>query len=100
VQQELVATIHRTSIWPVVVTVGGNISKHNKTGFIDTDGSYIILIPDGNFKSFQVEINGLAQDGEYKSTRLRNSESRFVVAGANIFSIFIVPPCILITYRL
>ena len=86
VQQKLVAEIHRTSIWPVVVTVDGNISKGNKAGFIDRDGSYIILTPDGNFKSFQVEIDGLAQEGEYKFTRLWNSEARFVVAGANEFS--------------
>ena len=61
VQQELIAEIHRTSIWPVVVTVDGNISKYSKTNFIDGDGSYIILIPDGNIKSFQVEFNGLAE---------------------------------------
>jgi hypothetical protein len=42
VQQELVEEFHRNSIWPVVVTVDGNISKHNKTDFIDRDGSYII----------------------------------------------------------
>jgi len=86
VQQELIAEIHRTSIWPVVVTVDGNISKPNEKGFIDRDGSYITLIPDGDFKSFQVEINGLVQEGEYNFTRLWNSESRFVVAGANNYS--------------
>ena len=86
VQQKLIAEIQRTAIWPVVVTVDGNISKTNKTDFIDRDGSYIILTPDGNFKSFQVEINGLAQEGEYKFKRLWNSEARFVVAGANKFS--------------
>ena len=41
VQQELIAEIQRTSIWPVVVTVDGNISQYNKTDFIDGDGSYI-----------------------------------------------------------
>src|SRR5215475_13179339 len=56
VQQELIAEIHRTAIWPVVVTVDGNISKPNKTDFIDRDGSYIILIPDGNWKSLKDEI--------------------------------------------
>ena len=61
VQQELIARIHRTSIWPIVVTVDGNISLANKTDFIDRDGSYIILIPDGNIINFKVEINGLAQ---------------------------------------
>jgi len=86
VQQELIAEIHRTSIWPVVVTVGGNISKTNKTDFIDGDGSYIILIPDGSLKNFQVEINWLTQEGEYKFKRYWNSEVRLVVAGANEFS--------------
>jgi len=86
VQQELIAEFHRTSLWPVVFTVYGNISKTNKIDFVDRDGSYIILIPDGNFKSFQVEINGIAQEGEYKFKRLWNSEARFVVAGANKFS--------------
>ena len=85
-QQELIAEFHRTSLWPVVFTVYGNISKTNKIDFVDRDGSYIILIPDGNFKSFQVEINGIAQEGEYKFKRLWNSEARFVVAGANKFS--------------
>ena len=86
VQQELIAEIHRTSIWPVVVNVDGNISKHNETDFNDRIGSYIILIPDGDFKRFQVEVNGLVQEGEYNFTRLWNSESRFVVAAANKFS--------------
>jgi hypothetical protein len=69
VQQELIAEIHRTSIWPVVVTVDGNISKYYKTDFIHGDGSYIILIPDGNIKSFQVEFNGLAEGRNNKFTR-------------------------------
>jgi hypothetical protein len=86
VQQELAEEFHRSSIWPVVVTVDGNISKPYKTDFIDRKGSYIILIPDGNFKRFQAEFNGLAQEGEYNFTRLWNFESRFVVAGANKFS--------------
>ena len=30
---------HRNSIWPVVVTVDGNISKSDKTDFIVRDGS-------------------------------------------------------------
>ena len=85
VQQELIAEIHRTSIWPAVVTVYGNISKPNKTDFIDRDGSYIILIPDGNFKSFLAEGLGLSV-GRGKFTRFWNSEARFVVAGANEFS--------------
>jgi hypothetical protein len=61
VQKELTAEIHRTSIWPVVVTVDGNIRIPGKTDFIDRDGSYIILIPDGDFKNFKEEINGLAE---------------------------------------
>ena len=83
VQQELIAEIQRTSIWPVVVTVDGNIRKYYKTDFVDGDGSYIILIPDGNIESFQVELNGLAEGRNNKFSRLWNSEARFVVAGAN-----------------
>jgi hypothetical protein len=86
VQQELIEDFHRNSIWPAVVSVDGNISKHNKTDYIVRDGSYIILIPDGDFKSFQAEMNGLVQEGENKFRRLWNSESRFVVAGASKFS--------------
>ena len=85
VQQELIAEIHQTAIWPVVVTVDGNISKPNKTDFIDRDDSCIILIPDGNIKSFEAEINGVAKDGTI-FTSLWNSEARFVVAGTNEFS--------------
>jgi len=86
VQQELISEIHRTSIWPVVVNVDGNISIPEKSDFIDRDGSYIILITDGNIKNFQVEFNGLVQQN-FRYTRLWNSESRFVVAGANEFSV-------------
>ena len=86
VQQELIAEIHRTAIWPVVVTVDGNISKHTKTDFIDRDGSYIILIPDGKLNIFEAEINGLAVGQKHSFTRFWNSESRFVVAGANEFT--------------
>jgi len=86
VQQELTAEIHRISNWPVVVTVDGNISIPEKSDFVVRDGSYIILIPDGNIKSFKVQINRLAeQPGRY--TRLWNSEARFVVAGTNEFSL-------------
>ena len=52
VQKELIAEIQRTANWPVVVTVDGNISKTNKTDFMGIDGSYIILIPDGNIENF------------------------------------------------
>ena len=62
VQQELTAEIQRISVWPVAVSVDGNVSKQDKTDFIDRDGSYIILIQDGNIKSFKAEINGLTKD--------------------------------------
>jgi hypothetical protein len=84
-QQELIVEIHRTSDWPVVVTVDDNISKPEKKDVINRDGNYIILIPEGNIDIFKAEINGLAQDG-ITFTRLWNSEARFVVAGANEFS--------------
>ena len=42
VQQELIGKIQRTAIWPVVVIIGGNISRPDETDFIDRDGSYII----------------------------------------------------------
>jgi len=87
VQQELIAEIHRTSIWPVVVTVDGNISIPESSGFIDRDGSYIILIPDGNIESIDAEILGLSLDRKNEFSRIWNSEARFVVAGANEFSL-------------
>jgi len=80
VQQELIAEIHTTSIWPVV-NVDWNISIKEGSGFIDRGGSYIILITHGNIKSFQVECNGLTEGRNNKFTSLRNSETRFVVAG-------------------
>ena len=85
VQLELIAEIRRTEIWPAVVNVDGNISKPDETHFIERDGSYIILLPDGNIKSIKAEIRGLAT-GRYKFTRIWNSEARFVVAGANEYS--------------
>jgi hypothetical protein len=85
VQQELITEINRIPVWPVVVTVDGNISKPNKTDFVDRDGNYIILTTDGNIENVKTQINGLVQDGT-KSTRLWNSEVRFVVAGANELS--------------
>ena len=85
VQQELIAEIHGTSIWPVVVAVDGNISIPEKTSFIDRDGGYIILIPDANFTNFRTEMNRLAIS-QFGYRRLWNSEARFVVAGANEFS--------------
>ena len=86
VQQELIAEIHRTAIWPVVVTVDGNISENTKTDFIDRDGSYIISIPDGNLNNFKAEFIGLADGQEHSFTIFWNSEARFVVAGANDFT--------------
>ena len=59
VQQELIAGIHRTFMWPVVVTVDGNISKPNKRDFKDGDKCYIILILGGNINGLTVEFNGL-----------------------------------------
>jgi len=85
VRQELIAEIQPTAFWPVVVTVDGKISKPNETDFIDRDGSYIILIPDGNIFSLQAEINGIVVEGG-KLRRIWNSEVRFVVAGTNTFS--------------
>jgi hypothetical protein len=108
VQQELNAEIHRTTIWPVVVSVDGNISMPEKTGFIDRDGSYIMLIPDGSFKRFKAGFLGLALREE-NFTRLWSSEARFVVAGTNefpvsvqkeileLFSIFRIYNCIIVS---
>jgi hypothetical protein len=87
VQQELIADIHLTAIWPVVVSFDDNISKPNKTGLIDKDGSYFILITDGNTEHFLAEINGLAFVGR-KFTRIWNAEARFFVAGTIYFSVF------------
>jgi hypothetical protein len=87
VQQDLIAEIQRTSIWPVVVTVDGNINKPDKSDFIHTEGTYIILLPDGDIRSLMVQIAGLIRGRDDEFTRLWNPEARFVVAGANIFSI-------------
>jgi hypothetical protein len=86
VQQELIVQIHRTAIWPVVVTVDGNISKTTKTDFIDRDGSYIILIQDGNLERCKAEIKWLIEDQNQSFIRFWNSEARFVVTGANEFT--------------
>jgi hypothetical protein len=86
VQKELITEIYRTSIWPVVVSFDGNISLPDETGFIDRDGSYIILIPDGNIMYLQAEMSGLYFDRKKYLTKIWNSEARFVVAGANEFS--------------
>jgi len=86
VQQELIAEIHRTAVWPVVVTVDSNISVTEKSDFIDRDSSYIILIPDGNIESIDAQLLGLITDRKNEFQKLWNSEARFVVAGANEFS--------------
>jgi hypothetical protein len=86
VQQELIAEVQRTSIWPIVVTVDGNISIPEKSDFIDRDGSYIILIADGNIKGFKAQINRLAEQTR-RYTRLWDSEARFVVTGVNEISL-------------
>ena len=85
VQKELIAEIWRTTLRPVIVTVDGNINKPDETHFIDGDGSYIILIPDGDTFFFRVQFFSLL---EYKLPRLWNSEVRFVVATANEFSVW------------
>jgi hypothetical protein len=85
VQKILIAEIHRTPIWSVVVTVDGNIRKADKKAFIDKDCSYITLVPDGNIQSLVAEIEGLALE-RGKLKKFWNSEPRFVVAGANEFS--------------
>ena len=87
-QLELIAGFQRISIWPAVFTVNSKINMPEKSDFIDRDGSYIILIPDGNIRSLSAEINGISV-GQTKFTRLWKSEARFVVAGANKFSMLL-----------
>ena len=77
--------IQQNSTRTVVVTFDGNIGVPKESEFIDTDGNFIMLIPDGNIESLQEEINGLAFERP-KFTRLWSSEARFVVAGAIEFS--------------
>jgi hypothetical protein len=87
VQQELVEQIHRTAVWPVVVTVtiDGEIRQPEKTDFIDRDGSHIILIPNEHIYNFMIELNALAQLAT-DFPRFWKSEARFVVAGTYHFS--------------
>jgi len=87
VQQELIAEIHRTVNWPVVVTVDGKIIILEKSEFIDRDGSYIILLPDGNFEIINAEFSGLIVDRKNEFTQIWISEARLVVTGANEFSL-------------
>jgi hypothetical protein len=42
VQQEVIAEIHRNSLWPVLVNVDGNINTPFETDFIYRDSTYII----------------------------------------------------------
>jgi len=86
VQQELIAEMQRTNLWPVVVAVDGKMSKANETDFIDRDGIYIVLIPDGNLNYFHAEMLGLYLERIKKFRIIWNSEARFVVAGANEIS--------------
>jgi hypothetical protein len=79
--------IHRTSVSPVVVSVDGNITIPENTDFIDGDGRYIILIPNGNIKYLHEEILALNLERKSKFPRTWNSVARFVVTGANEFSI-------------
>jgi hypothetical protein len=85
VQEELIAGIHRAFMWPVVVTVDGNISKPNKRDFKPGDDFYILLTIGGNIKGLNVGIIGLFE-GRDKFTYLWNIKPRFLVAGANEFS--------------
>jgi hypothetical protein len=111
VQQELMAEIHRTAIWPVVVAVDGNIRETDKTEFINTDGNYIILIADGDLESLNTGfIRIFAGRGKFKT--YWNSVSRFVVAVTNelsvlqqtdilnYFSIFRIYNCIILSQEL
>jgi len=41
VQQVLIAEIRTTPMWPVVVTVDGNIRMQQESDFRDRGGSYI-----------------------------------------------------------
>ena len=86
VQRELIAEIHRTAIWPVILIVDGNTSNTDETDFIDRDGNYIILIPDGNIEYFHAKSLGLKQDRKNNFTKIWDSEARFVVAAANELS--------------
>jgi hypothetical protein len=78
VQQEMPEN-HHTAIWPVVVTVDGNISKPDETDFVDRNGSY------GSIMCFHAEILGLYLDRN-KFTSVWISEAWFVVVRANEFS--------------
>jgi hypothetical protein len=86
-QHELTSENQRTALWPVVVTVDGNISQNEETDYIDRDGSYIILTPDGNIWKLSIELSSLLFDRGNKYKNLWNFEARFVVAGTSEFSL-------------
>jgi hypothetical protein len=87
VQHELISEIDRTAVCLVVVNVDGYNSTRNKTDFIDEDDSYMILIPDGNIEELRAEFVGLVSaQGTFK--RLWNSDAKFVLAGANDFTMW------------
>jgi hypothetical protein len=83
VQQELTAKIQGPSIWAVVVTGYGDIDRNDETGFIDKDGSYIFLIPDGGVRNFAIVFSFLLKDREIGFKNVWNYEARFVMATAN-----------------
>ena len=85
VQQELIAEIQQTKIWPVV-TLNGNFSENDEKVFIDRDGSYIILTQNENIWNLLNEFHSLKKNRETKYRISWNFEARFVVAGANEFS--------------
>jgi translation initiation factor IF-1 len=87
VQQELIAEIQQTNIWPVVVTLNGNFSKNAEKFFIDGDGSYIILTQNENVWNILNELHPLTKNRETKFRISLNFEAKFVVAGTNEFSL-------------
>jgi hypothetical protein len=86
-QQERIAEFLRTSLWPVVYNVDGHTNNPDRIDFIGRYGSLIILVPDGNYKSFNKQILGLILDRNREFNRIWNSETRFVVAGVNKISV-------------
>jgi hypothetical protein len=85
VQKELIAEVHRTSLWPVLFTVDGDTTNPDQTDVIHRDGSCIILVPDGNLQSLKAVISGLILDRHKHIKSVWNSEAQFVVAGIKEF---------------
>jgi archaellum component FlaG (FlaF/FlaG flagellin family) len=56
----VIVEIQTASNWPIVVAVNGDINIPERTNVIDRDGSYIILLPDGNITNFRTQMNRLA----------------------------------------